>query len=124
MFLYYQFHTEAALGGFLYNLATVCGEFGALCVGKWGVGHLFHHKVEGSYARLLAVGDADGYGTILRHRAVEHLIRQPLCSLQFIGDAVLVAEGTHSRVHARANLRESRAQCHQGLHSAHPQGGV
>ena len=62
--------------------------------------HLFHHEVEGRDERLLAVGDAYGDGAIGCHRAVEHLGDQLLGLLFLLRDAVLVAEGADSRVHA------------------------
>ena len=46
------------------------------------------------------MSDADGDGAVLRHHVVEHHVRQPLCCLQLLSDAVLVTEGTHGGVHA------------------------
>ena len=34
LFLYYQFHAEAALGGFLYHLTARCREFYTLRVAQ------------------------------------------------------------------------------------------
>ena len=81
LFLYYQFHAEASLGGLLHDLTALRGERGAVGVAQWRGGHFLHHEVERGDGRLFAVGDADGDGAILGHRAFEHLVRQPLCLL-------------------------------------------
>ena len=62
--LYQQFHSEAALCGFLYHLTTLRGEFVSPVVVQRCVGHLLHHEVEGGDERLLAVGDAHGDGAV------------------------------------------------------------
>ena len=77
------------------------GEFSTLRIAQWRGGHLFHHEVEGGDARLFAVGDADGYRTILGHHVVEHLVCQSLCCLQLLCDSVLLAESPYRRVHAQ-----------------------
>ena len=45
--LYDQFHTEAALGLFLYNLAALPGELAAMGIVQRRGSHFPHHEVEG-----------------------------------------------------------------------------
>ncbi len=91
LFLYDQFHTEAALGLFLYHLAALPGEFAAMCIVQRRGSHFFHHEVEGRDERLLAVRDSHGDGTVGCHRAVEHLADQLLGLLFLLRDAVRCA---------------------------------
>ena len=62
--LYDQFHTEAALGLFLYNLAALPGEFAAMGIVQRRGSHFLHHEVEGRDERLLAVRDSHDDGAV------------------------------------------------------------
>ena len=66
LFLYYQFHAEASLGGLLHDLTALRGERGAVGVAQWRGGHLFHHEVEGGDAKLLQSIGTEYYGLALK----------------------------------------------------------